>query len=320
MASAVVGDDLYGEDPTAQRLEARAAELLGQEAALFVTSGTMANQLALMLRCRRGDEVVVGMDSHCALYESGAAGALAGVQLAPVGRGGLFTAEELEAAVHPPDAYMLPRTSLVALENTHNRAGGVVWPRAQALEVCARARSLGLGTHLDGARVWNAAAALGCSPGALASPFDTVSACFSKGLGAPVGSVLAGPADLLREARRLRKMLGGAMRQVGVLCAAALYALDHHLERLAEDHANARRLADALASVDGVELDLGSVQTNIVNFQVSDAHALVTRAREEGVLVSATTSSTVRAVTHLDVDAQSVARAIGVLTRAARRS
>lgn len=318
MADAEVGDDVYGEDPTVRRLEERAAELLGHDAALFVSSGTMGNQLGLLLHCRRGDSVIVGQDAHCQLYESGAAGAIAGVQLDAAGSGGTFTVTEMEAAIYPASAYYMPRTRLVAIENTHNRAGGIVWPRGQVEAVCARARELGLATHLDGARIWNAAVAIGCPPAELAAPFDTVSACFSKGLGAPVGSVLAGDEQAVREARRLRKMLGGAMRQAGVLCAAALYALDHNLPRLAEDHENARRLALGLAAVDGLRVDLDAVQTNIVSFEVASAEAFVERARDAGLLVGAVTPTRVRAVVHLDVDAAAIDRAVAIAASVAR--
>ncbi|HJL15326.1 MAG TPA: GntG family PLP-dependent aldolase [Sandaracinaceae bacterium LLY-WYZ-13_1] len=312
MAAAEVGDDIYGEDPTARRLEERAAEVLGKEAAIFVPSGTMGNQLALLLHCRPGDDVVIGEHAHVKLYESGAAGALAGVQFTVAGAGGLFTAEELDAALYPTHAYYMPRTRLVAFENTHNRAGGVVWPQAQAEAVAAHARSLGLGTHLDGARIWNAAAASGRSPAALAAPFDTVSACFSKGLGAPVGSVLAASKARVEEARRFRKMLGGAMRQVGVVCAGALHALEHHVERVVEDHGNARTLAEGLAALDGVSVDLEGVQTNIVNFDLDDAPSAARRAGERGVLVSAIGPSRIRAVTHLDVSPGQIEEALGV--------
>jgi threonine aldolase len=317
MAAADVGDDIYGEDPTARRLEERAAELLGHEGALFVASGTMGNQIAMMLHCRRGDDVIVGEDAHTQLYESGGAGALAGVQLTVAGSGGTFTVEEMEALIHPLSDFHMPRTRLVAIENTHNRAGGLVWPPAQVEAVCARARELGLATHLDGARIWNAAAALERPVAELAAPFDTVSACFSKGLGAPVGSVLAGDADAIVEARRLRKMLGGAMRQVGVLCAAALYALDHHLPRIAGDHANARRLAEGLAGIESLTIEQAS--TNIVNIEVADASAFVARAREAGVLLNAMTRRKVRAVTHLEIDAAAIERAIEVLAAVAQR-
>lgn len=318
MAHAEVGDDIYGEDPTARRLEERAAELLGQDAALFVSSGTMGNQIALLLHCRRGDDVIVGRDAHCTLYESGAAGALAGVQLSVAGSNGTFTVQDMESAMYPPDAFYMPRTRLVAIENTHNRAGGVVWPQAQVEAVCARARELGLATHLDGARIWNAAVASGQPPSELAATFDTVSACFSKGLGAPAGSVLAGSEEAIREARRIRKMLGGAMRQVGVLCAAALYALDHHLARLAQDHDHARRLALGVSTVDGLRVDLDSVQTNIVNLEVRDAASFASRARDAGVLVNAMSPQRVRCVTHLDVDERGIDRAIAVLADVAR--
>jgi threonine aldolase len=317
MANASVGDDVYGEDPTARSLEERAAELLGHEAALFVSSGTMGNQIGIMLHCRPGDDVIVGEDAHCKLYESGGAAALAGVQLSIAGSGGTFTVQEMEDARYPAAFYM-PRTRLVSIENTHNRAGGVVWPHHQIEAVCARARELGLATHLDGARIWNAALASGRDPDELAAPFDTVTACFSKGLGAPVGSVIAGDEDAIREARRIRKRLGGAMRQVGVLCAAALYALDHNLPRLAEDHENARRFAEGIEDLPGVKVALASVQTNIVNFDVEGAPAFVERARDQGVLLNATSASRIRAVTHLDVDRAAIDRAVEVIAAIAR--
>jgi threonine aldolase len=318
MADASVGDDVYGEDPTARALEEQAAELLGHEAALFLSSGSMGNLIALMLHCRRGDDVIVGENAHTMLYESGGAGGIAGVQLSVAGRGGTFTVQEMDAARYPAGAYHMPRTRLVAIENTHNRAGGVVWPDAQVEAVCARARELGLATHLDGARIWNAAVARSRPVAELAAPFDTVTACFSKGLGAPAGSVLAGDTEAISEAKRLRKMLGGAMRQVGVLCAAALYALDHHYTRLAEDHENARRLAAALSAVEGVSVDPASVHTNIVNLEVKDAAAFAARAREGGVLVNAMSATTVRAVTHLEIDRATIGRAADALAIASK--
>lgn len=309
MARAPVGDDVYGEDPTAQALEARAAELLGKEAALFVSSGTMGNQLGIMLQCRHGDAVVIGEHAHCMLYESGAGGGIAGVQFTVAGEGGLFDVEDLEAALYPTAAYYMPRTRLVAIENTHNRAGGVVWDPAVARAVAERALERGLGTHLDGARIWNAAAALGVAPASLAAPFETVTACLSKGLGAPVGSVLASSAARIREARRLRKMLGGAMRQVGVLCAAGLHALEHHLPRVAEDHANARAFAEGIAGLPGIAIDLARVQTNVVLFDVDDAPALCAELQKHDVLLAPFGPRTIRAVTHLDVSAADVAAA-----------
>ncbi|MGE0786609.1 MAG: GntG family PLP-dependent aldolase [Sandaracinaceae bacterium] len=318
MAEAPVGDDIYGEDPSAKALEERAAHVLGKEAALFVSSGTMGNQIALMIHCRPGDDVIIGEDAHVKLYESGAGGAIAGVQFTVAGRGGLFDAQEMEAAMFPTAAYYMPRTRLVAVENTHNRAGGIVWPGEQARSVAEAARARGLGAHLDGARIWNAAVALGSSPAELAAPFDTVTACLSKGLGAPVGSVLAGTRDAILEARRFRKMLGGAMRQVGVLCAAGLYALEHHVTRIAEDHANARRLAEGIRGLPGIDVDLARVQTNLVMFDVpGSAAAFAERVAERGVLISAFGPTRIRAVTHLDVSATDIETAIQAIAATA---
>ncbi|HVU34047.1 MAG TPA: low-specificity L-threonine aldolase [Opitutaceae bacterium] len=320
MAHAEVGDDVWGEDPTAGALERRAAEILGKQAALFVPSGTMANQVALLLHCRPGDDVIVGRGSHTRLYESGAGAAWAGVQFTEIGSAdGTFDAAGLDEACLPPDPN-LPRTRLVAIENTHNRGGGRIWPMAQLETVVAKARERGLALHLDGARIWNAAAATGRPERELAAPFDTVSACFSKGLGAPVGSVIAGSAEAIDRARRFRKMLGGGMRQVGVLCAAALYALEHHRARLAEDHANARRLADGLAGLPGVRIDPTTVETNIVVFELEHiaAAALAQRAAAGGVHIGPIAPRRLRAVTHLDVDSAGIDRAIAVIDDALR--
>jgi threonine aldolase len=318
MASAEVGDDVWGEDPTVRALEERAAALLGKPAALFVPSGTMANQIALLLHCRPGDEVIVGRGAHTRLYESGAGAAWAGVQFAEIGADdGTFDAAQLDAAVLPVDRN-LPRSRLVALENTHNRGGGRIWPRAQVDAVAARARAHKLALHLDGARIWNAAVATGVAESALAAPFDTVAACFSKGLGAPVGSTIAGSADAIEAARRFRKMLGGGMRQAGILAAGALHALDHHRARLVEDHANARRLAEGLAATDGIEIDAARVETNIVIFAVRgiDAPTLATRAAAAGVRIAPISPTRLRAVTHLDVDADGIARALAAVRAA----
>jgi threonine aldolase len=317
MAEAEVGDDVYGEDPSARRLEERAAELLGKQAALFVPSGTMANQLALLCHCQRADEVLVGQDAHCMLYESGAAAAWAQVNFSVVGHAGTFDAAQMIAAIKP-DEYHFARTRLVALENTHNRSGGRVFPQADVDAIAQAAHARGLAVHLDGARIWNAAIATGLPAGALAAPADSVSACFSKGLGAPVGSVLAGSAELIRKAHRYRKMLGGGMRQVGVLCAAASYALEHHRERLAEDHANALRLARGLSQLSEIAIDPASVQTNIVVFDVRSGSAprLAQRAQELGVRISAIAPQTLRAVTHLDVSASDIDSALTRLAQA----
>lgn len=315
MAAAQVGDDVFGEDPTVRALEERVADMLGQPAALFVPSGTMANQLALLLLARRGDEVIVGEGAHCAWYETGAAAVLAGVQFAIAGRGGLFTADEMEAAIRPR-ADWYPRTSVVALENTHNRAGGRIFPLSDIEAIVARAKARGLALHLDGARLWNASVATGLPLRTLAASFDTVSVCLSKGLGAPVGSLLASSHDRITEARRLRKMLGGGMRQAGILAAAGLYALDHHLSRLAEDHAHARMLHTLLNPVCGGTLQVP--ETNIVMIDLPDgasAEAFCVRAREAGVLLSTFGPSRVRAVTHLDVSRDDVLRAGEILAR-----
>ena len=317
MASAEVGDDVYGEDPSALRLQERLADLLGKEAALFVPSGTMANQLALLVHCERGNDVLVGEGAHCALYESGAGAAWAQVNFSVVGRGGLYSPEEMVAAIKPSE-YHFPQTRLCAIENTHNRAGGRVFPQADVERIAHEAHERAIAVHLDGARIWNASIATGLSPKQLAAPADTVSACFSKGLGAPVGSILAGSRAAIQRAHRYRKMLGGGMRQVGVLCAAASHALDCHLERLAEDHKHARQLAEGLAALPGLSIDPASVQTNIVIF---DVHALagastelarefVRRAAAVGVRLNAISPSRVRAVTHLDVSAHQIEAAL----------
>ncbi len=305
MAAATVGDDQYGEDPSVNRLQEHIAELLGKEAALFVPSGTMANQIGLKVLTKPGDEVVLGQEAHIVWHEAGAGAANSGVQFAPVGRGGLFTAGDLCTAFKPAGHIVFPPTTLVAIENTHNRGGGVVFPQEDAVAICGAARELGMASYLDGARLFNAAAASGRRLSELAAPFDLVSVALSKGLGCPVGSVLAGRRADIARAHRARRMFGGAMRQAGILAAAGLWALDHNLDRLVEDHANARLLAERLAGLRGVDLDLATVQSNIVIFHMTeqgpDAAAIVAGARDAGVLVSAFAARTVRAVTHLDV-------------------
>jgi threonine aldolase len=311
MASAEVGDDVFREDPTVRRLEERAGELLGKEVALFVPSGSMANQLALLLHCRASDEVICGEGAHLFYYEGGAGPALSGVQFVEARSGGLFTRADAEA-VAKPRAYYLPRTRLVAIENTHNRAGGRVFPQSDVEDIAAWARRSGLAVHLDGARIWNASVATGRPEADLARPADTVSACFSKGLGAPVGSVLALPRDRLDDALHFRRVLGGAMRQAGILCAAALHALEHHRARIAEDHENARLLARALA--DSSAITCAPAETNIVNFDLTqDAEVVALRARDAGVLVGAIGPHRIRAVTHLGVSRGDVSKAADVL-------
>ncbi len=318
MARAPVGDDVWGEDPTVMRLQERAADLLGKSAALFVPSGTMANQIALLSHCDRADEVFVGEGNHSLFYESGAGPAWAGVSFTVVGRHGLFTADQLVETIRPRDQHF-PRPRLVTIENTHNRSGGRVFPQGDVEAIAEAAHARDLTVHLDGARIWNASVATGCPPATLCEPVDSVSACFSKGLGAPVGSVLAGDRDFISRAHRYRKMLGGGMRQAGILAGACLHALDHHVDRLADDHDNARALAQALSSIDGLGCDPGRVETNIVVFEVlsTGASDLVVLAAEQGVKLTAIDRRRVRAVTHLDVSAADIreaARRLSTLT------
>jgi len=318
MMRAPVGDDVFGDDPTVIALEQEIARITGKEAALFVPSGTMGNQLAIATQTRPGDDVIVGEGAHPIHYEGGASAALSGIQFTVAGRGGFFGPEDLEAAVQPR-AVWASRTSLVSIENTHNRAGGRVWSPAVARAVAERAHALGLAAHLDGARLWNASVASGVDPAALCAPFDTASVCFSKGLGAPVGSAFSGPSKLVAEARRIRKRWGGAMRQSGILAAAALYALAHHRARLVDDHANARLLAEKMASVEGARVDLATVETNLVNIDVVPLASDVAReAKALGVLIAPSGPHRLRAVTHLDVSRAQIETAVAVLASAVR--
>jgi threonine aldolase len=317
MAQAEVGDDVFGDDPTVQRLEATVAGLLGKEAAVFVPSGTMANQLALRSHTEPGDEVLVEANAHVHYYESGAPAALAGVMCRCLpGVRGVFTGADVEAVLRPADPHFAP-TKLVCIENTHNRGGGNIWTLAQIGEVAAVARRHQLRLHLDGARLWNAAVATGIPEREYALPFDTVSVCFSKGLGAPVGSALAGPASLMQRARRFRKQYGGGMRQSGILAAAALYALVHHRDRLAQDHTNARTLAEKLSRLPGVDLDPATAVTNMVmvRFPGRSATALALELDGQGVRVLATGPETIRAVTSLMVTEEDMERAVAVFER-----
>src|SRR5215207_1512128 len=321
IAAARVGDDQFGEDPSVIELQERVAALLGKEAALFVPTGTMANQLPLKLYCRPGDDVNVGLESHAVWHETGAAAANAGVQFTAVGADGRFTAGELLAAANPRDHPLFPPTTLVEVEDTQNRQGGLVWDRAELEQIGMAARAHGVASYLDGARLLNAAAARGDDPAALAAPFDLVSIALSKGLGCPAGSLVAGTRDDIAAAVRYRRMLGGAMRQAGVLAAAGIHALEHHVARLPEDHANARLIGEALAAVPGVALDLAGLETNIIVFRLGDgapdAATVVQRARARDVLVMAFGARTVRAVTHLDVSRDDCAQAADVLAAAA---
>jgi threonine aldolase len=322
MAEAAVGDDQFGEDPTVNALQDRIASLLGKESALWLPSGTMANQVAIRSLTRPGDEIIVSRESHLAWHETGAAAANSGVQLTEIGSRGGFTAEEFLSARKPRGHMLYPPTTVVSIENTHNRAGGVIVPVAVASEVCDVARKNDVATFLDGARLWNAHAETGDALSSFAMPFDVVSVALSKGLGAPAGSLLAGTREFIARATRYRRMLGGAMRQVGIFAAAGLYALDHHLSRLGDDHANARLIAHRLALNSAVVLDPGAVRSNIVVFglkpEAADANTVVSRAREAGVLVVAFGPRTVRAVTHLDVSREECLRAGDVLADAVR--
>ena len=312
IASAIVGDDVLGDDPTVQELEQRTAALLGKEAALFVPSGTMANQLAIRSLTRPGDAILLDANAHIYCYEAGAPAALAGVQVSLLdGQRGQFTAAQLEAALSPRDDHFAP-PSLVGIENTHNRGGGSVWPLAQIESVTSAARQHGLALHLDGARLWNASAASGVSEPEYAGHFDTVSVCFSKGLGAPVGSALAGTADLIAKARFYRKQQGGAMRQVGILAAAAMHALEHNRARLADDHANCRPLANGLTKLPGLEVDAAGTETNLLFIGTGgrDAAALAKRLDESGIRLLATGPHTLRAVTNLTVTAGEIAQVL----------
>jgi threonine aldolase len=312
MAEAEVGDDVYGEDPTVNRLQERAAEIFEKEAALFVPTGSMGNQIAVKLHTRPGMEVIIEERGHIYNFEMAAMSAVSGTIARPVKSAdgsGILTWAEIESALHVGGAYYLAPTGLVALENSHNLAGGSLLTRERTLEICERAHALKLPVHLDGARIFNAATALGESVATLARPADSVMFCFSKGLGAPVGSMLLGERAFIEEARRWRKLLGGGMRQVGVLAAAALVALEETPPHLHEDHANAKRLAEGLAELPGARIDPEKVQTNIVLFDVSDtgltADEICARLQERGVLASGFGTS-IRMVTHYDVAAKDI--------------
>ncbi len=311
MADAEVGDDVFGEDPTVNRLEARVAELLGKEAGLFVPSGTQANQIAIRCLTEPGDEVLLEASAHPFLYEAGGPAVISGVTLRLIeGDRGVLDPDAVRGAVRPPNVHhTVPR--LLSVENTANRGGGTVTSVARTNALCDVARAAGLHTHLDGARLWNAHVATGDPLAAFAGPFDIANVCFSKGLGAPVGSVLTCPGALVGKARRVRKMLGGGMRQAGILAAACLHALDHHLPRLADDHARALALWEGLVAAD---YDAARPETNMIYVRVPDAHALVARLAERGVRAIALANTQVRLVTHLEIDDAQVAHAIGVLS------
>lgn len=322
MAEAEVGDDVYGEDPTVNRLEQRAAELFGREAALFVPSGTMGNQIAIHLHTRRGQEVICEERAHIFNYEMAMLAAFSGCIARPVrAADGILTWPDIAKQIRPK-IYYISQTGLVSLENTHNMAGGTVYPPEVADEICDQAHAAGLPVHLDGARVFNAAAALGRPVRDITAKFDSIMFCLSKGLGAPVGSLLVGGRAFIEQARAVRKALGGGMRQAGVLAAAGLIALEQMPPRLAEDHANARFLADGLAKVAGLRVEAKTVQTNIVVFEIDEkrmtAAELSRRLAERGVLANPIAPQAMRMVTHMDVDRAACARALGAVEESFR--
>ncbi len=324
MAEAELGDDVYGEDPTVNRLQEMAAERMGKEASLFVVSGTMANLVAILTHCGRGDEIIMGHLAHTFLYEAGGSAVLGGVHhyTVPNQPDGTIRLEDIIAAIRADNVHF-PRTRLICLENTHNRCGGAALTPQYTDAVCDLAHSRGLRIHLDGARVFNAAITLGVDVRELTRSVDSVSFCLSKGLSAPVGSLLCGSADFIAEARRWRKVVGGGMRQCGVLAAAGIVALEEMVDRLAEDHANARRLAEGIADLPGIEIDPATVQTNLVYFAVSgriSAPQLVTALSERGILVLALDPTHIRAVTHYGIDAADIEKTIAAIGQVMRQA
>jgi threonine aldolase len=320
MYSAELGDDVYGEDPTVNELEALAAEKIGKEAALFVPSGTMGNLVCILTHCRRGDEVIMGDKAHIFIHEVGAAAAFGGIQvhIIPNEPDGMLDPEVVRAAIRGDDIHF-PPTRLICLENTHNRCGGCVLSLTQLDSICAVARDYGLSVHLDGARIFNAAVALGVDVKELTENVDSVMFCLSKGLSAPVGSLVAGGEDFIRRARKNRKMLGGGMRQAGVLAAAGIVGLTEMVDRLAEDHANARLLAEGIKEIEGLDVDLRYVQTDIVIFSlVTDRmtpEEVVDGLAMEGVKVSAIGGQKFRAVTHYGIEEEDIRLALDAFRR-----
>jgi threonine aldolase len=314
MAKAELGDDVWGEDPTVNHLQEVASERLGKEAALFISSGTMGNLLGILLNARPGQEVIADADSHTFLSEVGGAAALAGVQIMPVKtEAGVMSPAQVAGAIRVEDVHH-PRTAAVFFEDTHNYHGGVAWPNADLRAASDEAHGHGLTVHLDGARLFNAAVATGTDAREIAACADTVTFCLSKGLGAPVGSLLCGPAEKIAEARRWRKMLGGGMRQTGMLAAAGLFALDNMVDRLADDHANARTLAEGLAEMDGVRIDLSRVHTNLVIFELDrmNPEAFVAECDRRGVRGATISRTQVRFVTHYGIEAAGIQQTLKV--------
>jgi threonine aldolase len=323
MFEAPVGDDVLGEDPTANALQEKAVALLGKEAALFVASGTMGNQLSIKAHTQPGDDVIIEAGGHAMNFEGGSSAVLSSVQFSTISTNrGVFDAEDVEAAIHNDDVHF-PVSRLVVIENTHNRGGGTVFPLENILRIREVATKKGLRMHMDGARLWNACVATGISPKEYAAPFDSVSVCLSKGLGCPVGSLVAGSRDFIKRVHRFRKLVGGGMRQIGFLAAAGIYALDHHIDRLEEDHRKAKKLAQGLAGIKNLLIHPEEVETNILFFDVSPAertaHEVAAALREKGVRVHPTAKTRIRCVAHLDVSFDEIDRALEVIAGVMKR-
>jgi threonine aldolase len=316
IAEAEVGDDVFEDDPTVKKLEEMVAELLGKEKALFVPSGTMANEVAIKSQTKPGDEVILEEDSHIYNYEVGAPSVLCGVQLNPLkGKRGVLTAQQILDHIRPEDIHV-PQTTLICLENTHNRAGGTIYPLEEIKKIRGATKPFGIKMHLDGARLWNATIATGIPLDEYARHFDSVSVCLSKGLGAPIGSVISGTSDFIQIARRNRKMFGGGMRQVGIIAAAGIYAIENNFNRLIEDHRNAKALAQGLSKIPKISVDLESVQTNIVVIEIKessmDVADVLEKLKGKGVLAVPFGKTKIRCVTHLDVNRDDIYRALEV--------
>ena len=316
MYEAEVGDDVFQEDPTVNKLQAYAAELLGKEAALYVPSGTMGNQICLNTWTSPGDEVICEMDAHIFNYESGSPATLSGIQILPiVGNKGVITPEQVEPMIRPVSAYYMPKSRLIEVENTHNRAGGTIHPMENIIALEKLARKYNLNYHLDGARIWNASVATGTPVSEYAKHFDSVSCCLSKGLGAPVGSIIAGQKEFITKAFRTRKAWGGGMRQLGILAAAGLYALQNNIERLKEDHEKACTIAKSLSENPNAEVDMTSVQTNIIIVKPLKITPddMIARCKEKGLLISGGKIDSVRIVTHMDASFEDAEKAVKIL-------
>jgi len=316
MYNAEVGDDVFKEDPTVNKLEQFAADLLGKEAALYVSSGVMGNQICLNVLTNPGDEVICERDAHIFNYESGSPAALSGVQLNPIdGKYGIITVEQVEPFIRPSSAYYMPKTKVIEIENTHNRAGGTIWPIENIISMKGLAKKYNLYFHLDGARIWNASVAAGISVKEYASHFDSISCCLSKGLGAPVGSIIAGSKEFIKEAYRIRKAWGGGMRQAGIIAAAGLYALQNNIDRLKDDHEKAKFLAERINANPNLEIDMKAVQTNILLFHPKNISVEegIKKSKDKGLLLSIGKIDLIRAVAHLDVSFNDVKKAADII-------